>query len=441
MTRNPNQLKVTSPTLHATIFFLIIVFTTSLVMAFIFKIEIVARGQGRVVPISRVQVLQPEYSGSITAIHVRNGSQVQEGDVLIELDSTEARTQVAAFIGERIRLVVEKARISALSELLEEGLDEENMLESALVRFSVPEKLKKHPVVAEERQLLEAEISDMLASFAQMDARDETYRRSEQVTKSNITRVNKNLGFQSDRLEALTMLLKDGAASQSAFSDSQQEYTDLEQERNVYLRELEQKMAERAALETERRSLVTQTRSNALQRRSVINARLVTLAEEQRAAARRVESATLRSPTTGTVDQLNVFTVGGVAEAEKELMRVVPSDVEIEIEALFSNLDIGFMSVGQQANIRLDAYPSERFGVVEGEVTDLAADSIESPDGLWGYRVRISPDASELIAGAERLPLRPGMTATVDVTTGKRRVISYFFAPIIRTIESSLGER
>ena len=86
----------------------------------------------------------------------------------------------------------------------------------------------------------------------------------------------------------------------------------------------------------------------------------------------------------GIVDQLSVFTIGGIAEAGAELLRIVPTDAEIEIEATFSNQDIGFMSVDQQANIGLHAYPSERFGFLGGRVNDIAADSTETSDRSMG---------------------------------------------------------
>ena len=89
----------------------------------------------------------------------------------------------------------------------------------------------------------------------------------------------------------------------------------------------------------------------------------------------------------------------------------------------------------------MDAFPSERFGLVKGKVKDLSADSIQGTTGLWGYAVRIQPNENFLQAGNDKFSLRPGMTATIDVTTDERRLISYFFAPILRTIEDSLGER
>lgn len=84
----------------------------------------------------------------------------------------------------------------------------------------------------------------------------------------------------------------------------------------------------------------------------------------------------------GVVDQLDVFTIGAVARGGEQILRVVPEDQDVEIEAIFTNNDIGFVEIGQQANINLDAYPSERFGFVRGVVSDVAADSTEAEEGV-----------------------------------------------------------
>jgi len=307
--------------------------------------------------------------------------------------------------------------------------------------FDVPDVMSAHPFTVEQRDLLLAEIADYLASLAQITAREEANRRSEAVTNANIARVNAALDIQAKRLRTSEQLLQQGTTSRSAFLDVQQAFTDLERERDIYLRELEQKVAERAALDSERRRLTADLRRTALDRRAQIDGRLATLAEEQRASERRVSAARLVAPASGVVDQLAVFTVGGIAEAGAELLRIVPTEAEIEIEGTFSNQDIGFMQVGQPANIRLDAYPSERFGFVRGVVSDIAADSTEVDEGQWGYVVRIAPDETILRAGSDTYSLRPGMTATIDVTTDSRRIISYFFAPIVRTIQDAMGER
>lgn len=91
--------------------------------------------------------------------------------------------------------------------------------------------------------------------------------------------------------------------------------------------------------------------------------------------------------------------------------------------------------------INLDVYASERFGFVTGVLSDVAADSTEATEGVWAFEVRVTPEENKLTNGSEQFTLRPGMTAAVDITTDKRRLISYFFAPIVDTIQNALGER
>lgn len=432
---------VASPTLHASILFTIFAFAAILVMSVIFKVEVVAQGQGRVVPVGRVQIVQPEFDGRIAAIHVRNGAAVSAGDVLIELDPTDAIAELGTITAEQARLRIEMARLVAMVSALEFDFNDPRFLGRALAEFAIAEDLAAHPFVHEQRALMAADLKDLLASLAQIDARVEANRRSEDVTTANIGRVDAALEIQAERLANSERLLQQGTTSRSAFLDVQQAFIELEREREVYLRELDQKYAERAALDSERRSVVANQRSVSLTRKAEVDSRLAALAEAERTARRRVHATTLRAPASGIVDQLAVYTIGGVAEAGDELLHIVPTDAAVEIEATFANQDIGFLEVGQHANIRLDAYPSERFGFVPGSVSDIAADSTEVTEGSWGFIVRLTPKQPYLETGVDRLPLRPGMTARIDVTTDERRIITYFFAPIVRTLEDAMGER
>ena len=442
MTGIAQPMDLRSPTLHGTIWFTIAVFAAILAMSILFKVEVVARGQGRVVPISRVQVVQPEFSGRIDAIHVRNGASVEAGDVLIELDATDATAELANMQSEFQRLAIERTRIEAILTVMSAAERADDLDEvSAQAKQQLQSTDADSSYAREQRDLLAAEIEDLSSALAQFKARDEANLRAEAVTRASIDRTDAALEIQADRLSTAEQLLGQGTTSRAAFLDVQQAFTDLEKERAVNLRELDRRAADRAALATERRRLLTDQRSRHLERRSIIEARVATLREEIRALQRRVDAATLRAPVAGIVDQLSVFTIGGVAQTGEELLRIVPTNVEIEIEGLFSNQDIGFVEIAQHANLRFDAYPSERFGFVRGIVSDIAADSTDAGDNNWGFVVRVAPETNYLSAGNERFHIRPGMTATIDVTTDERRIITYFFAPIVRTIQDAMGER
>lgn len=441
MTASSEPIKITSPTLHASIWFTIFVFVAIVVMACIFKVEVVARGQGKVVPVSRVQVVQPEFDGKITAIHVRNGSEVRQGEVLIELDTTDAEAELNTITAEMTRLRIERARITALVS----GIDGSDIRSETFAADTLHGFAKNtdtgHDFYAEQSRLLSAEIDDLQAAMAQIAAGIVSNSQSASVTLANIARIEAAIVIQTERLEVAQGLLDRGTSSRSAFLDVQGSFTALEKEREVYLRELDQKRSQETSLLAEQRSVITAQRNQLLQRRSEIEARLAALEEQLRTAERRVIAAQLTAPMDGVVDQLDVFTIGAVAQSGEQLLRVVPKDQDVEIEAIFANNDIGFVEIGQQANINLDAFPSERFGFVIGAVSDVAADSTETAEGIWIFEVRITPETSRLTSGAESFALRPGMTAVIDIETDQRRLISYFFSPITDVIQSALGER
>lgn len=441
MTATSEPIKITSPTLHATIWLTISVFVAIVVMACIFKVEVVARGQGKVVPVSRVQVVQPEFDGKITAIHVRNGSEVRQGDVLIELDITDAEAELNTITAEMDRLRIERARITALVSGIDGGGVQTETFAADILHSFAENTDTDHDFYTEQSRLLSAEVDALQAAMSQVAARITANDQSVLVTQANIERIEAAITIQTERLEVAQGLLDRGTSSRSIFLDVQEAFTALEKEREVYLRELDQKRSQEASLLAEFRSIITAQRNQLLQRRSEIEARLATLEEQSRTAERRVIAAQLTAPMDGVVDQLDVFTIGAVARGGEQILRVVPEDQDVEIEAIFTNNDIGFVEIGQQANINLDAYPSERFGFVTGMVSDVAADSTEATEGVWAFEVRITPEESKLTNGPEHFSLRPGMTATVDITTIDRRLISYFFAPIMEVVQSALGER
>ncbi|WP_372426257.1 HlyD family type I secretion periplasmic adaptor subunit [Salinarimonas chemoclinalis] len=435
---SPTADRVVSPTLHLTILGLVAVFATAVTVSILLEVEIVARGQGRVIPLSRVQVIEPEFDGRIAAIAVENGQRVAAGEVLVAFDSTDAQAELARREAEDLRLRIERARIDAALEAASRDPAEEGFVVDALTAFVPPDGDRRY--AREQSLLLEAELEELSSAARRTDARMAANARTRAVLQANAARVDAALETQDERLAASQELLERGTTSRLTHLDVLDESTRLAAERRVLEREAERIAATAAEIAAERSALFAGVRARLTARRADIEARLAALSEELVQARRRRAAMTLTAPVGGVVDQLRVFTVGGVAQAGEELMRVVPTADAPEIEAAFPNIDAGFLEPGQRAIIRLDAYPTERFGYVSGEVRTVSADAVEV-DGAFVFVTRITPDTTYLEAPLGHYPLRPGMTATVDVVTGERRLISYFFAPIVETVQMSLGER
>ena len=284
---NSEPIKITSPTLHATILFTLSVFVALLIMACVLKVEVVARGQGKVVPVSRVQVVEPEFAGKIKAINIRNGDTVQKGESVIVLDDTDARAEVSTIRSEVVRLHIERARITALIANIDSSdIAKREFSENTVDRFAVTADIE-HNFYPEQLSLLRAEIADLQVAMSQVAAQIESNHLSVSVTQANIERVEAGLEIQRERLEIAQDLIDRGVSNRAAFLDAQEAFTALEKEREIYLRELTQKRSQEVALAAEQRRIITSQRNQLLQRRSEIEARLATLREQLRSAQRR----------------------------------------------------------------------------------------------------------------------------------------------------------
>jgi hemolysin D len=150
---------------------------------------------------------------------------------------------------------------------------------------------------------------------------------------------------------------------------------------------------------------------------------------------------TLRSPVDGTVQQLSVHTLGGVAQAAEPLLRIVPAATGVEVDATLENKDVGFVQAGQSASVKIEAFDYTRYGTVPGHVEFVSGDAMESKDGSLLYTVRVKLDRSSVLVDDRTVSLVPGMKVTVDIKTGRQRVLTYLLSPLLRHEHESLHER
>jgi hemolysin D len=442
MRTNPIQPTV-SPTLHITVLLLIAAFVTAIVLAFVLKIEITARGKGRIVPLTRVQQIQPDTPGKVVAIHVKNGDRVAANTVLIEFDATQAAAQLAMLSREMRHLEIERFRLKALTGFIDRlAADDDGDAGTALSEFTGDNISTREPSYFEEqKKLLAAEVGELKDKIRQQFSKRDENLKSQAVSRANLAQIEASLPIRQERLNTSEQLRQQGAASGTSYLNYLEEFVSLEKQIAVRRSELEEKASHLARLSSERSELLSSALSRSRQRLAEIESRMLAATEELRVANLNLKNKTLVAPVDGIVDGLNVHTIGGVSDTGDELMRIVPHAAGLEVEAVFANEDIGFLQIGQDAKLNLAAFPAERFGFLSGKVTYVSADAVRQADDTWGYIVKVSLDRNVLdVAGSQYL-LQPGMTASIDVVTGERPLIGYFFAPIVESVQGSLGER
>jgi adhesin transport system membrane fusion protein len=155
----------------------------------------------------------------------------------------------------------------------------------------------------------------------------------------------------------------------------------------------------------------------------------------------RVTRTDIRSPVRGTIKQINLNTIGGVVRPGESIMEIVPLDDTLLIEARIRPADIAFLHPGQKAMIKITAYDFSIFGGLDGVLEAISADTIEDDDGESFYKVKLRTQKNAISYRGEELPIMPGMTASIDILTGKKSVLAYLLKPILRAKQNALRER
>ncbi|EMK7255348.1 alpha-hemolysin T1SS ABC transporter subunit HlyD, partial [Escherichia coli] len=155
----------------------------------------------------------------------------------------------------------------------------------------------------------------------------------------------------------------------------------------------------------------------------------------------RQQASVIRAPVSGKVQQLKVHTEGGVVTTAETLMVIVPEDDTLEVTALVQNKDIGFINVGQNAIIKVEAFPYTRYGYLVGKVKNINLDAIEDQRLGLVFNVIISIEENGLSTGNKNISLSSGMAVTAEIKTGMRSVISYLLSPLEESVTESLRER
>lgn len=397
-----------------------------LTWAAIGEVDIVAPAQGTLLPSGRVKVIQPPEQRVVSRILVREGQHVAAGTPLLEFETSD-------LAADRDRLAKELAAARLRAARLRAALDGETM-------FEAPEG-SDPGLAADERRLLAADLARLAGEAAALRQEQARLSAARDGIAATVAKLEALLPLVTRRVEARRSLVESGNASLTAFLELRQEQVTLESDLAIQRAALREAEAAQAAagerldqsgrdhrLETAAALVEAETRASAL-------------VEDLRKAEQRLSSFDLRAPEDGTVHELALHTVGAVVQAAQPLMKLVPAGAALEAEAKVLNRDIGFLRMGQEVQVKLDAFPFTKYGAVPGRVAAVSSDVV--PDERLGpvYHVRVALDRQTLEVEGRPLRLTPGMTATVDIHTGRRRVIDYLLGPIMKYRDESLRER
>jgi hemolysin D len=404
---------------------IMLLFVLALVWSIFGQVDIVAVAPGRIIVSDRTKIIQPLEDSVVKRVLVRDGDRVKAGQLLIELDPTMASADKASVQEQLNYAVSEELRTAVLLKALASG---------------------QAPVVARTsdaalRNLLNSEWQDINAKFAKLEA-EIARRQAEMATvQEAIAKLEETVPMARAREADFKRLVDQGYISGHATQDKTRERIELERdlatqrarlmESQAMLRESEQA---RAAFRAETTRQLTDRNAQAATRRQQFSA-------DHSKASQRERLTQLTAPVDGVVQQLAIHTTGGVVTTAQPLMIVVPDSPTVTAEVTVANQDIGFVSAGQTATVKLDTFTYTRYGTVEATVDVVTADAVTDEKKGSYYPAILTLSQKDMDIDGKRVPLSPGMTLTAEIKTGKRRVIEYLLSPVQRAGGESLRER
>ena len=366
----------------------------ALIWASFFELDEITRGQGKVIPTSREQVIQSLDSGVLSEMFVREGSIVEKDQVLLRIDDARSGAVYREAQEKFLSLTALSARLKA------------EAYGTALV---FPPALNKYPALMQQE----------LQAF---NARKRSLTQSLQALDSSLAAVTRELTITEP-------MVRQGVMSEVELLRLKRQQADLMGQRaerqNRYLTDANNELTRVA-------SELSQTKENASARQDAFL------------------RTTIRSPLKGVVKNVQITTVGGVVQAGQSILEIVPTEDEMLVEAYVKPSEVAFLKVGQAAVVKLTAYDFNKYGGLDGVLEHLSPDTlrdekqkkpgnpVELEEGLYRILVRVkeSPD----VRNGLRLTPTPGMTASVEIRTGYKTVLEYIFRPL-QNVTQALRER
>ena len=371
------------------LFYLIVIFfIVALLWGALAMLDEVTVGLGKIVPSSQIQIIQNLEGGILTELSVHEGEVVKKDQVLVRLSDTkstanykEGRKRYLAFLASNARLFAQSNghdKVAFPPEVLDEASDS----------------------VKIETKLFQS----------QMKSFDES-----------ISYLSKSYRLGNEELQKTKPLLAKGAASEVEIIRLERQVNDLKGQ----IEDKKNKFKADAQSEHNKNQLEIQ----GLEQSNIYSADQLT-------------RTTIKSPVNGAVKKLHVVTLGGVIQPGMTIMEIVPIEDNLLIEARVKPNDIAFLKIGQEATVKVSAYDFSTYGGIKGILEQISADTmIDEKSGESYFLIKVRTDKNYIVKDEKHLPIIPGMTAEVDVLTGRKSVLSYLMKPLLKTKQNALRER
>lgn len=392
------------------------------------EIDEVTRGQGKVVPSSKVQVIQNLEGGILADVLVSEGQMVEKDDVLLKIDDTRFSSSFRESKLTYWELVARTARLSAESEGKPLELPDELMIKQ-------PELAAEERALYQSRQLQLQSTIDVLKRQAEQ-------RRQELVEKqARQQQLSRSFELSNQELQMSEPLVAAGVMSEVELLRLRRTVNDLKGEMDSNRLAIPRIRSSIDEVQQKINEANTRFQSEAARELSEVRAEMERTEESVSALADRVTRTNVRSPMKGTIKRLMINTIGGVIQPGMDLVEIVPLEDNLLIEAQIRPADIAFLRPGQEAIIKFTAYDFSIYGGLQAKLERISADTITNEEDESFYLIYLRTEQNYIKSSLGELGIIPGMTVTVDILTGEKTVLDYLLKPILKAKNEALRER
>ena len=411
------------------ILFVVILLLVSLgTWAYSTELDNVTRGEGRVISSIQNQNVQAAEGGVIQNRYVSENDHVEQGDILFEIDPIDASSELNQMEKRYAALQIKEIRLRA------EIADESPQFPDDL-RASAPE------VAASEENLYRARRGELAGALNILQQRQLQREQDLANAQVSIRTAEQTEGLIAREIEVMQPLVDQDIAPETRLLELRRDQTTNEGSRASAETEVEQARSAISEIESEIDNRREEYVLSSLSELATVVAEMAEIEQVLPSLEERVGRTTIRAPVDGIVNRLNFRTSGGYVNQGDVVVELVPTGDDLIIEARIDPQDISSIRLEDQVRIRFSAYDSTRYGTVDGRVVQISPDAIRDEDtGDSHYLVDVAIEGELEIEDGETVQFIPGMTATVDVLSGKRTVMQYLWEPVARVQELALRD-
>lgn len=392
------------------------------------ELDEVTRGQGKVIPSSKIQVIQNLEGGILSEKLVSEGQVVDKGQVLLKIDDTRFSSSFMETKFKYWELLARKARLVA---------------EAGGTELQLPEELsqEKPELVASERNLYQARQRELQSNIDVLEQQARQRQQELAETQAKLNKLRTSYDLSNQELKMSEPLVAVGVISEVEVLRLKRTVNDLRGEMETTRLALPRIRSSLSEVRQKIEDTKLRFQSEAASQLSEVQAELSRTQATITSAKDRVSRTQVRAPVRGKINRLMINTVGGVIQPGEDLVEIVPLDDSLLIEAQIRPSDIAFLRPGQKAMIKFTAYDFSIYGGLPATLERISADTITNEEDESFYLIYLRTEKNYIDSSKGQLEIIPGMTTSVDILTGKKTVLDYLLKPILKAKNEALRER